>query len=271
MIERVRPGIVRVKTDIGSGSGVIYSKAADGSAFVLTNHHVIEDTTSVDVVVGDSTTYESTLHGFDVARDLAVLRICCADFTTVALAQDEIPTGSEIVVIGYPLGIKGLATVSRGIVSAVRFESGIDRWVIQTDASINPGNSGGPMLSTSGEFVGIATYKVLSSRGGVAVEGVGFAVSNKTLLAQLPTLVSDTALMLPTQVPTPTPVPARFKLTINDVQVDEEGFLLFAAATVTVVPPADADGKYKASSIVELTVALFNPPGLVPFQRKTGG
>ena len=55
MIERVRPGVVRIRTNLGSGSGVIYSKSADGSALVLTNYHVIEDASSVDVVVDDST------------------------------------------------------------------------------------------------------------------------------------------------------------------------------------------------------------------------
>ena len=207
----MRPGIVRVETGGAIGSGVIYSKSTDGRALVLTNYHVIEGATSVDVVVDDSTVYGANLRGIDAEGDLAVLSICCAEFTTVSIAEDDILTGSDIVIVGYSLGIAGAATVSRGIVSAVRYESDADRWVIQTDAAINPGNSGGPMLSMSGEILGIATYKIVTSGGGVAVEGVGFAVANKTLLVWIPTFVSAQAMAFPSGIssftPTSTPTP----------------------------------------------------------------
>lgn len=254
--------MVRIRTNLGSGSGVIYSKSADGSALVLTNYHVIEGASAVDVVVDDSTTYRSTLRGTDPERDLAILNICCSDFTTVALAMgDDIPTGSEIIVMGYPLGISGLATVSRGIVSALRYESDTDRWVVQTDASINPGNSGGPMLALSGEFVGIATYKILASRGGIAVEGVGFAVSDKTLRERLPILTSGQAsVKLKPLTPTATPPPRRFKLTINGSDISEDNELVtVSGGSVKVVPPPDFDGAYAAGTVVNLWAYNNNP------------
>ena len=204
----------------------------------MTNYHVIEGESYVNVIVDDSTSYETTLRGIDAERDLAVLSICCAEFTAVPIAPFRIPSGSEIVVMGYPLGIPGEATVSKGIVSAVRYEDVEDRWVIQTDASINPGNSGGPMLSLSGEFVGIATYKIVSSGGGVIVEGVGFAISNQTLLEQLPVLVSGQAMVFPT--PTPLP-PTRFKLNVNGFVVGEAGVIILSGGTIQVLPTPDEE------------------------------
>jgi len=262
MIERVRPGVVRIKTNLGSGSGVIYSKSAGGRALVLTNYHVIEGAASVDVVVGDSKLYRSTILGVDGDRDLAVLSICCEDFTVVALAEGgSIPTGSEVVVMGYPLGIAGLATVSRGIVSAVRYESAMDRWVIQTDASINPGNSGGPMLSLSGEFVGIATYKIVKSKGGIAVEGVGFAVADTTLRAQLPVIVSGNSLaVLARSTPTPPPAPRRFRLSVNGTEVSEDDTVItLSGGAVKVSPLPDLDGSYPAGTIVSIWAYNDNP------------
>lgn len=216
----------------------------------------------MDVVVEDSATYRSTIRGVDADRDLAVLSICCKDFKAVALAPgDGIPTGAEVVVMGYPLGISGLATVSRGIVSAVRYESDMDRWVIQTDASINPGNSGGPMLSMSGEFVGIATYKIIRSKGGLAVEGVGFAVAGQTLRVQLPDLASGQVFVAATpNNPTPTPVPERFKLSVNgtDVSIDHTVISL-SGGSVKVFPLPDPDGSYAAGTVVNIWAYNDNP------------
>ena len=255
MVERVRPGVVRVQTSGGSGSGVIYSTAPGGKALVLTNHHVIEGSATPVVVVGDATTYTSTIRGFDPLRDLAVLEICCGEFTVVPLGSaEDLAAGTEIVVMGYALGIAGEATVTRGIVSALRYEEDNRRWVIQTDAPINPGNSGGPMLSPTGGLVGIATYKTLS-RGGIDVEGVGYAVAEATLRAQLPTLMSGQALASPTPTPrppTPTPSPARYTLTVNGITVDGS-IILMTGGQIKISPPPDADGSYAANSTVNLT------------------
>ena len=77
--------------------------------------------------------------------------------------------------MGYPL--PGAATVTTGIVSAIRYEPSSLRWEIQSDAAINPGNSGGPMVLPSGEMVGVNTRKEFFSTDGRAVEGLGFAIS----------------------------------------------------------------------------------------------
>ena len=78
VIQRVRPSVVRIDTNLSTGSGVIFEvSASDGSANVLTNYHVIEGASSITVVVNDSTTYTGVLLGIDALRDLAVVRICC--------------------------------------------------------------------------------------------------------------------------------------------------------------------------------------------------
>jgi S1-C subfamily serine protease len=174
----------------GSGSGVIFeTNATDGSALVLTNFHVIEGASRVDVVVNDRITHVGAIQGTDPARDLAVVRICCGGFQAAPFGDAAgLKVGAEVVAIGYALGIPGSATVTRGIVSAVRFEGDTQRWVIQTDAPMNPGNSGGPLFSTSGQVMGINTFKVAATREGRLAEGLGFAVSEVTVREQLPRL-----------------------------------------------------------------------------------
>ena len=177
----------------------------DESALVLTNFHVIDGASQVRITVNDSTVFDGTLLGVDQLRDLAVLRICCsADFAALPFGDvSQVQVGSEVIVIGYALGIEGPATVTRGIVSAIRDDRDAARQVIQTDAPINPGNSGGPLLSLSGEVLGINTFAIRQSGSGVAVEGFGFAVSQATIESVLPRLVTGGEAGLPTPVPPP--------------------------------------------------------------------
>ena len=96
----------------------------------LTNYHVIEGASSITVVVNDSSTYIGVLLGVDPLRDLAVVRICCSeDFQALPFGDaSEVQAGDEVIATGYALGIEGPATVTRGIVSAIRYESNNDRW-----------------------------------------------------------------------------------------------------------------------------------------------
>jgi len=198
---------VRIDTGSGTGSGVIFEVgASDGSALILTNDHVIDGATSVEVIVNDTSTYIGTVKGRDQTRDLAVVRICCGEFQKIPFADaSKIRAGDGVIAIGYALGIEGSATVTTGIVSAIRYESEFDRWVVQTDAAINSGNSGGPLLSATGEILGINTFIYRESASGVSVEGFGFAVSEVTIKAVLPGLISGNSAAVPT--PTPTPLP----------------------------------------------------------------
>jgi|GEM_PF-1110850 len=208
IIETVRPGVVRIQTNSGSGSGFIFETGIfDGSGLVLTNYHVVENATSITVVVNDAYNYAGRLVGSDLVRDLAVVKICCnATFKALPIGDAaSLKAGTEVVAIGYALGIRGSATVTRGIVSAVRYESTEGRWVVQTDAPINPGSSGGPMLTSLGQVVGINTFKIESSSTGRPTEGLGFAVSTVTVSAYLPALKAGSLASVPTLTPVPTP------------------------------------------------------------------
>ena len=134
------------------------------TGYVVTNEHVVEARSRVNVTVNDSTTYNGTVLGVDATRDLAVISICCGDFTALEFGDaTALEAGDEVVNIGYALGIEGQATVTKGIVSALRYDSDHQAYVIQTDASINPGNSGGPMLSPEGRVLGINSFVYVST------------------------------------------------------------------------------------------------------------
>jgi Flp pilus assembly protein TadD len=163
---------------------------------------VIEGATSVEVVVNDHSRFDAVVWGVDPGNDIALLRICCGIFEALEWAdQSEISEGDQAIAIGYPLGIPGKASITNGIISAERYESG--QWVIQTDAAINPGNSGGPLISSSGKVLGINTRKEFYSSDGRPVDGLGFAVSLKTIQSVLESLKSG--YMKPTPPPTATP------------------------------------------------------------------
>ena len=189
MVNRVKSGVVRVNTPGGVGSGIIFERAKGGKGMVLTNYHVVEDSYRIDVLVDDSRTFRANVVGFDQRRDLAVLEICCDQFPILELNTTAgISAGSEVVAIGYALGLTGNATVTRGIVSAVRYHPGMRAWVIQTDASINPGNSGGPLLLPTGEVIGITTFLQNQDNRGNPTAGLGFAISGRTIRGLLPDL-----------------------------------------------------------------------------------
>lgn len=208
MVEQVKTGVVRISTNSGSGTGVIFETSGDGRAFVLTNYHVVDDAYRIEVQITDGSRYSATLQGYDAYKDLAVLEICCSRFRSLRFKDaTTLKAGSEVVAIGYPLGFFGSATVTRGIVSAVRYDSRHQAWVIQTDAPINPGNSGGPLLSSTGDVVGINTFSVDWSATGRPIDGVGFAISEQTIRGVLQSMKLGSRISFPTPTATPWPTP----------------------------------------------------------------
>ena len=141
-VAQVRSSVVKVLTASGTGSGVIVEVDRSGNAVVVTNHHVVENSGWVEVLVSDTIRYTAKRHGFDANKDLAVLTICCsASFQASPLGgQTELADGATVFTMGYPLGVDR-ATVTRGVVSRMWFQQNAGRWLIQTDAAINPGNS----------------------------------------------------------------------------------------------------------------------------------
>ena len=208
MVDRVKSGVVRINTSSGVGSGIIIEALSGQKALVLTNYHVVADSFRIDVLVNDSRTFRGRVVGFDQQRDLAVLEICCDDFPVLQFSSaPDIGVGSEVVAIGYALGLTGNATVTRGIVSAVRYHPAMKAWVIQTDASINPGNSGGPLLLPTGEVIGIATFLQSRDNRGNPTAGLGFAISERSIRRLLPDLKDGARLVWSSSGSGPSPGP----------------------------------------------------------------
>lgn len=155
----------------GAGSGVILSD--DG--YIVTNHHVISDATSISVRTTDGNSYKATLVGTDEKTDLAVIKIDASGLTPALMGDFEsCQVGDTVVAIGNPLGQLG-GTVTDGIISALDREITIDgniMTLIQTNTAINPGNSGGGLFNSSGQLIGIVNAK----SAGEDVEGLGFAI-----------------------------------------------------------------------------------------------
>ncbi|HEX5321803.1 MAG TPA: Do family serine endopeptidase [Stellaceae bacterium] len=155
-----------------TGSGVIVD-AAQG--YILTNAHVVENETRIEVTTKDNHRYEAKLIGRDEETDIAVLKIPANHLTAVPLGDsDKLQVGDFVVAIGNPFGLG--QTVTSGIVSALgRSGLGIEGYedFIQTDASINPGNSGGALVNFDGQLIGINTAILAPGGGNI---GIGFAV-----------------------------------------------------------------------------------------------
>lgn len=208
MVKQVRPSVVRIGNDAATGSGVIFEIQGQ-TGYVITNHHVVEGVAEVSVTVNDSATYTGTVLGTDPVRDLAVVRICCGSFQKLSFGDASLlQPGDEVIAVGYALGISGEASITRGIISAIRYDSGRLSDVIQTDAALNPGNSGGPMLSTSGQVVGINTFRIDESEAGRIAESLGFAISGTTVQQQIPRLKAGRPAPTPTSNPSPGPTPS---------------------------------------------------------------
>jgi Do/DeqQ family serine protease len=166
----MQPGPIERETE-AAGSGVIVD-AAQG--YVLTNAHVVENATSIEVTTKDNRRLNAKLIGRDPDTDIAVLQIPANGLTAVPIGDsDRLQVGDFVLAIGNPFGLG--QTVTSGIVSALGRSPGIEGYedFIQTDASINPGNSGGPLVDLQGRVVGINTAILAPSGGNI---GIGFAV-----------------------------------------------------------------------------------------------
>jgi serine protease Do len=193
---------------VGSGSGVIY-KTEDGSAYIVTNNHVVDGASKLEVVLYDGTKVEAKLVGTDPMTDLAVLKITSDKVKATAEFgnSDQVKVGESVLAIGSPLGDEYASTVTQGIVSASKrivsnmSEDGKtnygDAVAIQTDTAINPGNSGGALVNMAGQVIGITSQKLTETSSGVAVEGMGFAIPSSTVVNIVNQLVKNGKVVRP--------------------------------------------------------------------------
>jgi serine protease Do len=162
----------RNQTEHGLGSGVIVSK--DG--YILTNNHVIDKATDIQVELLDGRKIKAKLVGTDKDTDVAVVKITAQDLPTLSFADStKARVGDLVFAIGNPFGVG--QTVTMGIVSAKgRAVGGIEKFedFIQTDAAINPGNSGGALVNANGALIGVNT--AILANGSEGNQGIGFAI-----------------------------------------------------------------------------------------------
>jgi S1-C subfamily serine protease len=199
-VERVAPAVVKIdvtgrrrgpqgrgrwRGGEGSGSGFVFTP--DG--LILTNSHVVHDSSSLTVHFADGQSLEGDIVGDDPDTDLAVIRVGAMHLPAVRFANSKaLRVGQIAIAIGNPYGFQ--ATVTTGVVSALgrslRAQTGrlIDD-LIQTDAALNPGNSGGPLASTRGDVIGVNTAMILPA------QGICFAIGSNTAQFVASRLIRD--------------------------------------------------------------------------------
>lgn len=175
-------GLSNESVEAGVGSGVIYKKDGD-SAYIVTNHHVVNGADRLTVTFNDGSTADAKLMGSDATYDLAVLEVDADKVSSVITIgkSSELKPGQTVIAIGNPLG-QFENSVTRGVVSSTsrlvpvdtdeNGQADFNAEVIQTDAAINPGNSGGALINESGQLIGINSMKIATD----SVEGVGFSI-----------------------------------------------------------------------------------------------
>ena len=188
--EALGPSVVLVEIEsesdfgFGLGSGIVWD--AD-NGYIVTNQHVVEDASGVNIVLSDGTSLKGELVGGSTAHDVAVVRVDPQTANLVAAPfapASSVRVGQLAVAIGSPLGLAG--TVTAGIVSAVRIQvqggsnpaSPVPIEMIQTDAAINRGNSGGALADSQGRVIGMNTMIQTTTGGSM---GLGFAVPSETV------------------------------------------------------------------------------------------
>ena len=174
------------KTDSRYGYGYTFQAAGSGfiiteDGYILTNHHVVEDSDTVTVATFDDETYDAKVIGYDESNDIAILKIEAENLKPVTIGDsDKLRVGDTVYAIGNPLG-ELTFSLTHGIVSALsrNVTTGSHTMnLIQTDCAINSGNSGGALFNSRGEVVGItnAKYSASGFTSEAEIDNVGFAI-----------------------------------------------------------------------------------------------
>ncbi|MFF8271879.1 S1C family serine protease [Streptomyces sp. NPDC016562] len=224
--EQAGPSVVRIDTRTGSGQGTGSGIVVTADGEIVTNNHVVNGASEIEVTMSDGKKYRAALVGTDPDKDLALIKLQGAKGLTPARLgdSDQVKVGDQVVAIGSPDRLTG--TVTSGIVSALDREVNVPKseqqapqrrqqddggWpfsfdgrqfngnpgsdttsykAIQTDASLNPGNSGGALFNMNGEVVGMpsAIYSPSKDSSSAGSVGLGFAIPVNTVKADLPSL-----------------------------------------------------------------------------------
>ncbi|MFL5691419.1 MAG: S1C family serine protease [Ktedonobacteraceae bacterium] len=190
VVGKVRPAVVQIDVQTGQGSGLGSGVIIDKRGYIITNYHVIQKATAIDVVLFNGKVLPARLAGGDQPDDLAVLQINPAQTQlTIAMLGDSsrLKVGQTVLAISNPLGIT--QTVTSGIVSTLERAVSTIPDAIQTDAAINPGNSGGALVDLQGELIGIPTSVAIDPQFKTPANGVGFAVPSNRVAFIAPQII----------------------------------------------------------------------------------
>ena len=177
------------QSSLSLGTGVVMSE----NGYIITNSHVIEGCSAVDVVLQDDSVHPARLVGRDAQTDLAVLKIE-ADGLSPARFGDSalLQVGDTVAAIGNPLGEELRGTMTDGIISAINRDVNVDGYtmvLLQTTAALNSGNSGGALINDHGQVIGITNLKMQSYNN--TVEGLGFAIPTATVKTVVDALIAE--------------------------------------------------------------------------------
>ena len=191
-LEAFKHSTVVVMCDRGIGTGIIL----DTNGMIVTNHHVIEESTSITIALYDGRIYSATLIGSDSYYDIAVVKINAPDLIPAVFANsEEVYTGERVYAVGTPAGADFAWSVSAGIVShpyrEFKFynsENLLEKslYYIQTDTLVNPGNSGGPLINKNCEVIGIVNMRLKDE-----YIGMGFAIPTNTALPIVQSIIES--------------------------------------------------------------------------------
>ncbi len=250
IINKAEPAIVAITTDDGPGTGnggAGTGFVISGDGYIVTNNHVVEGASKIQVAFTNGNQKTAQLVGRDPSVDLAVLKVDANGLAAVQLGDSEkVQVGDRVIAIGNALALEGGLSVTQGIIS------GLDRTVpeengavlvgvLQTDAAINPGNSGGPLLDSQGRVIGINT----AIANPQLAQNVGFAIPiSKALPAIQDLRAGRKPAFLGVSTQTVTPAIAREL----DLKVDHGAYV----SQVTNGTPADNAGIRRGDVILKI-------------------
>ncbi len=212
-------------TTPASGSGFILTE--DG--YIVTNYHVIENSTSISVALYDGSTYDAKIVGYDDSNDIAVLKIEATGLTPVILGDSsQMYVGDDVLAIGNPLG-ELTFSLTGGMISALNRQITMDNLyldLIQTDCAINSGNSGGPLFNMYGEVIGItnAKYSSSGSSGIASIDNIAFAIPINNVKSIITSIIENGYYAKP-----------YIGVSISDLGSDYHGFGLPEGAVIRAV------------------------------------
>ena len=193
IIKKVKPSVVYIETDAGTGSGMIIS--SDG--FVLTNAHVVQNFATARITLSSGSIYSALVVGRDENVDLAVLKIDAQNLAKVDFGDSNTAEqGDEVFTLGYPFGIKGDVSFKEGTISRTIVDGA--NTYLETSAEIHPGNSGGPLVNAEGNVIGVNSASFGQSIKGISVgETIKFAIPINVAKNLIPELKAGRQVIAP--------------------------------------------------------------------------